>query len=57
MPGRHGSIACRDEHERVLTMCQRDSYASVVPSYPQKQNRADGTSDSLDASWNVQLVA
>jgi hypothetical protein len=37
MPGRHDSIACRDEQERVLTTCQRDSYAGVVPSY--RQNR------------------
>jgi len=33
------------------TTCQRNSYAGVAPSYPQKQNRADGTGESIDASW------
>ena len=57
MPGRHDSIAWRDENEPVLMACQRDAYAGVAPSYRQKQNRSDGISDPLDASWNLQFAA
>jgi hypothetical protein len=41
----------------ALTQCQPGSYAGVLPSYRQKQNRADGASDALDASWSLQLAA
>ena len=51
MPGLHDSIACRDEHERVLTTCQRDSYTGDKPS--NDAGIAAGTDTSADSGPNA----